>query len=64
MCSFIGESVKRSIYSSTVYVYDEKIGWIDIKVYLKELKKDVKRFEQELGNTPKKVRVCLNQEVG
>jgi len=50
--------------SSAGYVYVEGHGWIDIELFLDKIRKEVRRIEQELGNTQKKVKVCLNQEVG
>ncbi|MFA4885267.1 MAG: hypothetical protein WC601_05770 [Desulfotomaculaceae bacterium] len=64
MYSAVKKNEVRRKLSSAGYVYVEGHGWINIDLYLAKLKKDVKRFEQELGITPKKVKVCLNQEVG
>jgi hypothetical protein len=33
------EPARTSCYSKTVYVYDEKLGWIDVIKHLDNLKK-------------------------
>ncbi len=47
--------------SSAGYVYVEGHGWINIELFLDKIRKDVKRFEQELSNTQKKAKVILKQ---
>lgn len=54
MCNAIRESKKSRKYLSTAYVYDEELGWINIKLFLKKIRKDLKKIEQELGCMQKK----------
>lgn len=48
-CVFSEKKIKGKT-SSAGYVYIEGHGWINIELFLDQIRKDVKRFEQELVN--------------
>jgi len=41
------ETARISCYSKTIYIYDEKLGWINVTKYLDNLKKAMKEIKSE-----------------
>ncbi|HOV80739.1 MAG TPA: hypothetical protein PK728_11660 [Bacillota bacterium] len=50
MCNLIGEDEINCKCSDATYIYDDELGWINIKLFLCKIRKYLENIEQELGN--------------
>ena len=46
-----GETARISYNSKTIYVYDEKLGWINVTIFLDNLKKAMNKLKNTKNYT-------------
>lgn len=55
MGNTMSESEENNQLTSSAYVYDEKLGWININLFLRKIEIDIKAIEHRLFGKQKNI---------